>query len=398
MPGAQTILIEVKDVHGTYRLLPLISPPQFSIEHHMSSDIPITKVSNVDFEIRRLLVVDAQGNPVSEYMGPFPSSSTFQHQAAPKPVAKPATKVLLEFEGEQHWLSVGDEFNLKYNLEVPQELLVTVDPNTLLNNFITQKKVTIKDITGDSTKVKINGAGISSTYTAQMAATTSNTMWYAINPDAVQGNKKWSELIETTIKQDWTGIGTWDETVFKEGLFPPKKMVPHSEFNHVWIEKKQCYVISGFDGNNRYEIILGTPVDSVVGFFHNILNVNVKDAPTNLHELITNLNRSFKAKLGTGQDEFLRHPGLRQKVSCPTKVEEDINCPYYHPSQPSTDDLQTMIIHLNDNHRWTREAIAEWIDTLEDQPVFYPKPQLERVANSAKVVALKPPVPKAPKH
>lgn len=29
----------------------------------------------------------------------------------------------------------------------------------------------------------------------------------------------------------------------------------------------------------------------------------------------------------------------------------------------------SVIAHLNDDHRWTREAIAEWVKTLEDQIV-----------------------------
>lgn len=374
----QTMMIEVKDVHGIYRLLPLSSAPQFSMDYSVASPIPITEVSNVDFEIRRLLVVDAQGNPMSEYMGPFHSSSTFNHQAAPKPVTKPATKVLLEFEGEQHWLSVGDEFNLKYNLEVPQELLVTVDPNTMLNNFITQKKITIKDITG--------------------AAPKSDTMWITANPDGFQfQGDKWSELIDASLKQNWAGGANWDETA----SFKTKERVPHSEFNPVWIEKRQCYVISGFDGNNRYEVIIGTPIDNFSKFFSEVMNMDMEDAPKKLRDLIFNLNKSLKAKLGDGQEEFLKHPGLRQLVPCPAMKEKDpnvIDCQYYHPSNPGTDNLQSMIMHLNDSHRWTREAIAEWIDTLDEQPVFYPKPQPERVANSAKVVALQSPVSKALEH
>ena len=30
------------------------------------------------------------------------------------------------------------------------------------------------------------------------------------------------------------------------------------------------------------------------------------------------------------------------------------------------DELQVMIIHLNDDHRWTREAIADWVQGIEE--------------------------------
>lgn len=33
-----------------------------------------------------------------------------------------------------------------------------------------------------------------------------------------------------------------------------------------------------------------------------------------------------------------------------------------------TDKLAFVVTHLNDEHRWTREAIADWIATLEPQP------------------------------
>lgn len=32
--------------------------------------------------------------------------------------------------------------------------------------------------------------------------------------------------------------------------------------------------------------------------------------------------------------------------------------------------LDNIITHLNDNHRWTREAIADWVATLEPAVIF----------------------------
>ena len=48
-------------------------------------------------------------------------------------------------------------------------------------------------------------------------------------------------------------------------------------------------------------------------------------------------------------------PILRQRGLCPVE-----RCKSY----PSTT-VQSTIVHLNDDHRWTREQIADWIETLE---------------------------------
>lgn len=43
-----------------------------------------------------------------------------------------------------------------------------------------------------------------------------------------------------------------------------------------------------------------------------------------------------------------------------------------HPVKGSTStiDVATIIMDLNDCHGWTREQIADWLDTLPQQPVF----------------------------
>jgi hypothetical protein len=39
-------------------------------------------------------------------------------------------------------------------------------------------------------------------------------------------------------------------------------------------------------------------------------------------------------------------------------------CPVCHFS---TVEVRKIIVHLNDTHRWTREAIADWVETIEKQ-------------------------------
>lgn len=43
------------------------------------------------------------------------------------------------------------------------------------------------------------------------------------------------------------------------------------------------------------------------------------------------------------------------------------NCPVFLSTSSCffAADLQTVIIHLNDHHKWTREQIADWLETLD---------------------------------
>jgi hypothetical protein len=49
----------------------------------------------------------------------------------------------------------------------------------------------------------------------------------------------------------------------------------------------------------------------------------------------------------------------------------DVDCPMILvcPIRPGCESLEAfvpinMVVHLNDDHRWTRERIADWLDTL----------------------------------
>lgn len=43
--------------------------------------------------------------------------------------------------------------------------------------------------------------------------------------------------------------------------------------------------------------------------------------------------------------------------------------------------LNAVIIQLNDDYKWTREQIADWLDTLDEQPVFYPEVEQSHIAD-----------------
>lgn len=60
-----------------------------------------------------------------------------------------------------------------------------------------------------------------------------------------------------------------------------------------------------------------------------------------------------------------------------------------HPVSPERiDSLQNIIISLNDTYNWTRESIADWLDTLDEQPIFYPQDP-KSTKSTAKLVTLK---------
>lgn len=56
-------------------------------------------------------------------------------------------------------------------------------------------------------------------------------------------------------------------------------------------------------------------------------------------------------------------PGLSTRVTCPACTSVAL--------RPTVRDA---VIHLNDSHRWTREAIADWLDTL-DADLAFPMPE-----------------------
>lgn len=63
----------------------------------------------------------------------------------------------------------------------------------------------------------------------------------------------------------------------------------------------------------------------------------------------------------TPQSYVYQLPGMSASVECPV-------CPTLTPIGEISqyiDDLETIVIHLNDSHLWSREAIADWLDTLD---------------------------------
>jgi hypothetical protein len=154
-------------------------------------------------------------------------------------------------------------------------------------------------------------------------------------------------------------------------------------FHFQAIDEREAVLVSGVHNNKRYEFIIGTYMtsDSDLDVFRNVVGTEWDDTlDWAVRKGNVLLSTAFRK---SGKDEYLEHPGFLQQVSCPGGKRK---C-------GARSNLQDTIIHLNDTHRWSREAIAEWIDTLDEQPIFYPQAEVERVANSARVVTLQSALP-----
>ncbi len=61
------------------------------------------------------------------------------------------------------------------------------------------------------------------------------------------------------------------------------------------------------------------------------------------------------------------YPQLRRVVRCP--AESQCGGLYLEGALTANGrPVLTIVTHLNDTHRWTRERIADWLDTLESGP------------------------------
>jgi hypothetical protein len=136
-----------------------------------------------------------------------------------------------------------------------------------------------------------------------------------------------------------------------------------------WIGLLRIFKVVEYSGDTMIEVIIsgGEEVPIIEGVTYSRATVNK----------IETCLRSLAAYDGNGQERFNK---------------PDFNKYVIHPVTEVRLPLANVIMNLNDAHHWTREAIAEWLDTLDEQPVFYPK-STPTVQNSARMVTLKPALP-----
>lgn len=83
----------------------------------------------------------------------------------------------------------------------------------------------------------------------------------------------------------------------------------------------------------------------------------------------------FKKKLEELADSLQEINNKAMPASC-TLSNKDINQKVTYPcdcgGKRLEANMRSVIMHLNDMHKWTRESIADWLDTLPNQPIYYP--------------------------
>lgn len=63
------------------------------------------------------------------------------------------------------------------------------------------------------------------------------------------------------------------------------------------------------------------------------------------------------------------------EAPCPARGCPGVEGPHYQDPELAT----SVMMHLNDYHRWSREAIAEWVETIENSLESKPEPFKDKV-------------------
>lgn len=343
-----TCYVEVRDDKGKMIMIPLSQPPMLETEYTVA-DGPQAKMLNPAITVEAVHQVFEDGE-TTVIKGPFTVQGVWNQVKQPvkivkEPVTLKAKSITIDHKGTLHNLSVGDYFTIDFNVD-----LVGNHPAA---GVVFKHQETVKVV------------GFNYGQDAP-----------DFKPSPFLLNKKSPE----------------EEVKLRE-----RQHRSNGTFSSTWIEKKKCFLIAGYHGNKRYEVILGEPIPLGSGskaleelFGHG------EPVPQELRLMIRNCNTALIGNLRERTDAF-KHPKLHSiKVKCPGLGEKfpkvisfnNKGCDY-HNGEPA--DIFNLIQHLNDSHKWTREQIADWIDTLDEQPVFYPIIELERMANSARVVVVESP-------
>jgi hypothetical protein len=185
-------------------------------------------------------------------------------------------------------------------------------------------------------------------------------------PTSVDGENVWNVRKQVKVE----GVSKWQ-------VGQNKKWKVH--FDITRFAGANFFIVAGYTYGYRYEIIWGThtPNSEVSDIACELEKIAPGvPIPRELAVAVSMCNQILNNTQGYGgSHKMLQHPGMNHMTQCPKCTDRE-------------DVLAEIIIHLNDTHRLSREAIAEWLDTLDEQPVYYPKFEPPRVANSAKVVAL----------
>lgn len=331
-PPSQKCYFGIKDSNGKEVKVPVIGLPELTKEYHLSGDAPTVTIENADIVVENIYIEYSDGTGVSVVNGPFLVKDKYNSYAEKLPqFVQVAESITVEHNGQYLKLYPGDNYTMTYDVDMAGKKIFNHNETVKIVEFNYGK---------GTPQPNVN-----------------------VKPSPFMMNKAADSLKAKT--HESSGTWTFD-----------------------WIEKLECFIISGYFGKNRYEIVLGTPHGPFSDLIESLkLTVEI---PISLRNMIHQANKALGEHFSSKADVF-KHPKLHNIiVSCPGgNLNKD-----WHTCGGSEykANLYNMIQHLNDVHKWTREAIAEWIDTLDEQPVFYPIIESQRVANSAKVVVCEPPV------
>ncbi len=133
----------------------------------------------------------------------------------------------------------------------------------------------------------------------------------------------------------------------------------------------------------------------VVGYKGDIIwELSIGDPYVDISDLLAEFSIPPPDKFRIAVDQIvrmMRNQGTQITSAITSKVQTKVKCPAN--SRHGTSDIPSAVIHLNDQHMWTREQIADWLDTLDEQPVFYPSEEI-RTFNTTNMVTCKPLVSK----
>lgn len=88
---------------------------------------------------------------------------------------------------------------------------------------------------------------------------------------------------------------------------------------------------------------------------------------------LTSILHNLKAYHADQAELYIRNKVTKTKNIMGHDVSRDVrDMQVKHPLTGKRDSLNNVIITLNDDAKWSRERIADWLDTLDEQPVFYP--------------------------
>lgn len=188
------------------------------------------------------------------------------------------------------------------------------------------------------------------------------------------------QLSETMKSGKWQHIGyLTDESITFETETPePVKLSDADRKYGPFIKKlkvrgQDVCKITYYDGLHRYE--------AVVAHDTNVEEILVK---------LTDCPPRFKVAIESGKAVLVRNRGDiidGQHLAAIAPLQKVVKCP--DKGCQRSNSIQYIIIHLNDGHEWSREAIADWLDTLDEQPVFHPK-EPSGFHEVARMVEIKP--------